>query len=158
MAKINSVGKFNCIVQEPKFGWFDQTSKGTNYVKITCKVDDSSSHEHGNEITYYGYLSPKAIDSTEKQLVKAFGDGWQWAKIPFAGKKCEIVTEEEEYNGKRQIKAKYINPIGKGSSESDRSPEEAKKLSAQIARELPKRNPQGFVEKTVTEDGEDIPF
>lgn len=159
MPKINSVGTFKCIVQEPKTGWFDTTSKGTNYIKIICLVDDPSSHEHGNFIVWNGYLSSKAIDGTEKQLIKAFGNDWTWAKPPFAGKPCNIVTEEEEYNGKTQIKAKYINPPG-GETQSDRSPEEAKKLSAKIAASLPTRNSSTstHTEKTKTDDGDDIPF
>jgi hypothetical protein len=159
MPLIKSVGTFKCIVQTPKTGWFDQTSKGTKYIKIVCQVDDPASHEHGNSIVWNGYLSIKAIDGTEKQLVKAFGDDWTWAKIPFSGMQCEVVTEEEEYNGKKSIKAKYINAPGKSANpQSERSPEEAKRFSAEIARSLPARNSVERVEKTITEDGDDIPF
>jgi hypothetical protein len=159
MPLIKSVGTHKCVVQTPKTGWFDQTSKGTNYIKLVCQVDDPASPEHGNSIVWNGYLSTKAIEGTEKQLVNAFGNDWTWAKPTFAGKRCDIVSEEEEYNGKKSIKARYVNAPGKTpSSQPERSPEEAKRISTEIARSLPARNPADYVEKTTTEDGDDIPF
>jgi hypothetical protein len=159
MPLLKSVGTFKCIVKTPQTGWFDVSSKGTNFIKLVCQVDDPTSHEHGNSIVWNGYLSPKAIDGTEKQLVKAFGNDWTWSKIPFSGMQCEVVTEEEEYNGKKSIKAKYINAPGKSTNpQSERSPEEAKRISTEIARSLPSRNPATYVMKTKTEDGDDIPF
>ena len=69
--------------------------------------------------------------------------------------KCVIVAEEEEYNGKTQIKARYLNAVGGGSK---RSANDALAISAAIAKELPARTPSNPSTALATEEDDEIPF
>jgi hypothetical protein len=149
--KLDATGEYRCKVVAPQYGWFDETAKGSRYIKLPCEVIDG---EHaGKRIVWMGYLTEKAYENTEKALAEAFGDQWTWTNIPFAGKECSIVAEEEEYNGKKQIKAKYLNSIH-GIAPS-KSKDESLATSDKIAKELPKR---GTTTKTHDEEDSEIPF
>ena len=153
--KLDAVGSFECIVESPQYGWFDETSKGSKYIRIPCVVDEEGPHK-GKKITWLGYLTSKAYENTEKVLEEVFGSNWTWTKIPFAGKRVIIVTEEEEYNGKLQIKARYLNSID--GAPSSRSTEDAIIFSETIAKELPARTPSKPSPALAKEDDDDIPF
>lgn len=158
-------GTFACIVNAPVYGWFDETSKGSRYVKIPCEVNEPGTPHHGKKIAYIGYLTSRAIDNTEKILCEVFGTDWTWTNPPFAGKNVVIVAEAEEYNGKTKIKAKYINAPGSIPT-TKRSPEEAQNLSQSIADSLPPRLLSNAAQPALTKqpykstdlDGDDIPF
>lgn len=148
--KLDAVGTFECIVEAPQLGWFDKSSKGSPYIRIPCVVDENGPH-NGKKITWLGYLTSNAYEKTEETIADVFGKNWTWSNIPFAGKRVIIVTEEEEYNGKKQIKAKYLNALGGGQPKRDIK--EALKISNEIAESLPKRE---F--KPSLEDEQEIPF
>lgn len=151
--KLDATGEFRCKVVAPQYGWFDETAKGSRYIKLPCEVIDG---EHaGKRIVWLGYLTEKAYQSTERSLAEAFGDQWTWTNIPFAGKECIIVAEEEEYNGKIQIKAKYLNSIH--GIATGKSKDESLATSEKIAKELPKRGTTKPT-KTHDEEGDEIPF
>lgn len=151
--KLDATGEFRCKVIAPQYGWFDETSKGSKYIKIPCEVVEGP--HAGKRIVYLGYLTEKAYESTERTLAEVFGDKWTWTKIPFDGMECIIVAEEEEYNGKTQIKAKYLNSIN--GVQSGKSKDESLALSEKIAKELPKRSSTPIT-KTHDDDGDEIPF
>ena len=150
--KLDAVGTFECIVEAPQYGWFDETSKGSKYIKVPCVVDEAGPHK-GKKIPWLGYLTSKAYENTEKVLADVFGNNWTWTNIPFAGKRVVIVTEEEEYNGKTQIKVKYLN----STSGPKRSSEDALATSAAIAKQLPARVPSTSP-ALAKEDDDEIPF
>lgn len=151
--KLDATGEFRCKVVAPQYGWFDQSTKGSKYIKIPCEVIEGP--HAGKRIVYLGYLTEKAYESTERTLVEAFGENWTWTKIPFDGMECLIVTEEEEYNGKSQIKAKYLNSIH--GIKTSKSMEESVAKSYSIAKELPKRSSTPIT-KTHDDDDQEIPF
>jgi hypothetical protein len=64
---------------------------------------------------------------------------------------CVIVAEEEEYNGKTQIKAKYLNSVN--GIATGKSKDESLATSEKIAKALPSRGT-----KTHDEEGDEIPF
>jgi hypothetical protein len=148
--KLDAVGTFECIVEAPQLGWFDKSSKGSQFIRIPCVVDEAGPHK-GKKITWLGYLTSNAYERTEEVLADVFGSNWTWSKIPFAGKRVIIVAEEEEYNGKTQIKAKYLNGVGGGQPKRDQK--EALKTSNEIAASLPKRE-----YKPSLEEADEIPF
>lgn len=149
--KLDVAGTFDCVVEAPQLGWFDKSSKGSDFIRIPCVVTEEGPHK-GKKITWLGYLTSKAYESTERTLADIFGENWTWNKIPFAGKPIVVVAEEEEYNGKTQIKAKYINAPGWAGAQK-RDTAEALKLSEQIASSLPKRGT-----KPLLEEADEIPF
>ena len=151
--KLDAVGTFECEVVAPEYGWFDESSKGSKYIKIPCKVIEPGIHE-GKRIAWIGYLTSKAYETTEKILSDVFGDNWTWTKIPFAGMKCVIVAEEEEYNGKTTIKARYLNAVGG----PKRSADEALSISDSIAKSLPNRGTTTSKPELATGEEDDIPF
>lgn len=151
---INEVGNFRCKVETPKYGWFDETSKGSKFIRIPCVCSQPESKQHGKIIYWQGYLTSNAIDKTEQTLVKVFGDDWTWANINFVGKDVDVVVEEEEYNGKKQFKARWINPPGENKPTRDAS--EAKALSDKIAASLPPRSASPALDNL--EEEENIPF
>jgi hypothetical protein len=150
--KLDATGEFRCKVVAPQYGWFDETAKGSKYIKLPCEVLDG---EHaGKRIVWLGYLTEKAYQSTERSLAEAFGDKWTWTNIPFAGMECIIVAEEEEYNGKKQIKAKYLNSVN--GIATGKSKDESLATSEKIAKALPSRGTKPT--KTHDEEGDEIPF
>lgn len=150
---INEIGNFRCKVEAPKYGWFDETKNGNQYIQITCVCVQPESKQYGKSITWRGYLNSKNIDKTEKSLIKVFGNDWQWANINFVGKKIDVVVEEEERDGKKQFKARWLNPPGENKPTRDAA--EANALSDKIAASLP---PRSASPKDPLEDADDIPF
>ena len=150
---INEIGNFRCKVEAPKYGWFDETKNRNPYIKINCVCTQPESRQHGKSITWKGYLNSKNIDATEEKLIQIFGNDWTWANINFAGKEVDVVVEEEEYNGKKQFIARWLNVPGENKPTRDAA--EAKALSDKIAASLP---PRSASPKDPLEDAEDIPF
>ncbi len=145
ICKLDVAGTFECEVVAPEYGWFDESSKGSKYIKVPCIVTEEGPHK-GKRIAWKGYLTSKAYQTTEKILADVFGDRWTWTKIPFAGMKCVIVAEEEEYNGKIQIKARYLNSVG------------ALSISNSIAKSLPSRGTTTSKPELATAEEDEIPF
>ncbi len=119
MAKyISEVGSYRCMVMDPPNGqWFGESEeKKTPYIAIRAVVNDPDSDQHGAEITYYAWLSDGAFDRTIKGLSELFGwngdmEALAAGEVTFTGQECTIVTESEEYDGKKRIRAKWLNSV-----------------------------------------------
>jgi hypothetical protein len=108
---IDQVGSFLCTVKRPPNGWLDETQSGTPFIRIPCIVTEAGD-QYRREIVWRGYLSEKAKPRTVETLIKAFDWNGDWDDIDsFADIEVIIVTEEEEYNGKTMIKAKWLNSL-----------------------------------------------
>lgn len=112
---IDEAGTYFCKVKEPGNGWIDKSKTGTPFVRIPCIVDDPESPQHGREIVWKGYLSEAAEQKTRQRLERAFGINWSYSSLcdgraSFAGQRCRIAVEAEEYQGKTYYKAKWLNP------------------------------------------------
>ena len=131
-----------------------------------------------NTITAYLATSEKAWPYTEKSLINCGWDptfrGYLFEELnedpsPIAGNEVDIVTEEEEYEGKRRMKVKWINAPGAGIERME--PAEAQSFAERLRARLlsgnaqPKRNGNAqpateyrpkFEDSTVGED--DLPF
>jgi len=112
---VTEVGKFIAVVKTPGNGWFGEAgAKLSPFIRIPLLVKDGD--QTGREIVWRGYITPGAFDNTIKTLTKAFGwDGdiealTEGTTDPFTGKECSITTEEEEYNGEKRIKVRWLNP------------------------------------------------
>lgn len=91
----------------------------TGVGQIVVGFEDSD----GNTISAYLFTSDKAWEYTAEKL-KTLGwdpreNGYMFEELnadpsPIAGNEVDIVTEEEEYEGKRRMKVKWINAPGLG--------------------------------------------
>lgn len=115
-------GTFLCKVTAPSNGWFGESSKGVPFLRIPLLVIEDGDCE-GDQTVFQGWLTDKALDRTIKNLAEVFGwDGdlevlaKQLNTGPFVGKECQIVCENEEYNGKTHVKIKWLNPAGSSGS------------------------------------------
>lgn len=114
-------GKYQCVVLAPFNGWFGESGeKNTPFIRLNLRVIEDGEAE-GDELEWQGWLSEKALARTCKNLAEVFGwDGdlealaGQLKTGPFVGKPCSVVTEFEEYNGKKRIKIKWLNSAGGG--------------------------------------------
>ena len=123
---INEAGSFLCQVVEPPNGsWFGESpEKKTPFIAIRAVVNDETSRQHGNEITWQGWLSEGAFDRTIKDLSEVFGFDGDLESLAsgdggFVGMECMIVVESESYNApdgtvKETYKAKWLNAPGSG--------------------------------------------
>jgi hypothetical protein len=115
---IDKAGTYLCKVKNPGNGWLDKTkTTGTPFVRVPCIVDDLESPQHGREIVWRGYLTEAAERKTRERLERAFGINWDYASLcdgraSFAGQRCRITVEEEEWKGEVRFKAKWLNPEG----------------------------------------------
>jgi len=112
-------GKFPCVVTQPTGGWLTtRGAKETPAIRIPLLVNTGP--QEGKKITWFGYLTDASVEFTVRALAKAFGfDGdlaaLQEGTTNFAGIECQVVTEWEEWEGEKRLKAKYINS-NRGSS------------------------------------------
>jgi hypothetical protein len=112
---LRSAGTFTCKVEMPASGWLAEIGeKNTPCVQIPLVV--CAGPMEGKRITYFAWLTPNAIERTLRTLYDCFqfnGDFEVLAKDPngFAGFKCRLVTEMENYKGEIRCNTKWLNPI-----------------------------------------------
>lgn len=91
----------------------------TPAVVLTFAFQEDGEHR---ELTWYGYLSEKAIDRTMKSLIIAGFNGDYLRNLcepnAFEEKEVSIVVEHETYEGKTRAKIKWINEPGAGQFKS----------------------------------------
>lgn len=169
---LSTAGEFNCLVHKPESGWFGESGvKKTPYVRLDLEVVDDP-EESGSRITWYGYLSEKALEHTVAKLTETFdfnGDlnALYTGTETFDGKMCQITTEFEEYDGKDRLKVKWLNPPGYARQAQPSMDE--KSLGSLLARINGKSKAAALAAKSVTkpsakpvaaakENGDDVPF
>lgn len=116
---LETVGSFECVVNDPgDAGWFAESKQQqTPYIRIPFTVTEGPAK--GRIGVYQAWLTDSAFDNTIKRLKEVFAfDGDLEAlynrRVSFAGKKCNIQTEAETYQGKTKIKIAWLNPPGGG--------------------------------------------
>lgn len=130
-------GKFNCVVLAPVNGWFGESGQNsTPFLRIPLQVTDPGECQ-GETIDFVGWLSERAFEKTIARVSEVFdwdGDLELLANLldtgPFVGKACSIVTEEEEYNGKKSVKIKWLNRAGPPPMEKSAAQSLAQRLNA----------------------------
>lgn len=166
-----TAGQFNGLVHKPEAGWFGESGvKKTPYIRLDLEVMDDP-EETGKRISWYGYLSDKALDNTIQKLVDAFdfsGDlnALYTGQDTLAGKLCQFTTEFEEYDGKDRLKVKWLNPIGY--AKPPQPSMDGKALSSLLARINGKSKAAALAAKSVmkpsvavkkdAEQTDDVPF
>ncbi|WP_043588467.1 hypothetical protein [Geminisphaera colitermitum] len=107
MKALQEKGQFPATASNTQFG---QSDTGSEFIQITFTTDE---HE---TITAWRYLTPAAFEYTVQNLREVFGidnDAEKWPS-QIDGKRCSIVTEFEQYDGKDRLKVRYINTEGGG--------------------------------------------
>jgi hypothetical protein len=133
---LKTEGRFDGVAFKPEGGWFFQTPSGKWGLHVGLRVTDDVSEE-GKCITWTGWLSDKAMPFTIKTLREAFGfngdlNALQDGKVTFADMPCSFTTANEDYNGKTNLKVKWLNPINKQSSTPALASDEVKAFIATI--------------------------
>jgi hypothetical protein len=180
---ITEAGDYIAKVKTPMIkGWFGEAGKNQSpFIRIPLIVDDPESAQHGREIVWRGYLTENALERTVKTLVKAFEFDGDLESVEerngaqFNGKLCRIVCEEEEWEGVKRVKARWLNPVDndaampreKVSSLLSKINSRARSIAAEPdAEESPKSSAPRTTKKPVVkhtpkthdEDGDEIPF
>lgn len=114
-------GRYICKVKAPNNGWFGEAGENsTPFIRIPLIITEEGDNE-GHEVTYQAWITDKSLERTIKTLAEVFGwDGdiealaKQTTTGPFVGKPCSIVTEEEDYNGKKRVVIKWLNSADGG--------------------------------------------
>ncbi len=109
------VGKHLCKVTAPSNGWIGEAgNKNTPFIRIPLVVMEGPCE--GEETVFQAWISDSALEATIKSLSEAFGWNGDLARLakqvtdgPFVGKLCRLTCEEEEYNGKKSVKNKWLN-------------------------------------------------
>lgn len=160
-------GTFECEVTKPDWGWLQRSKdKGTPYICLPLEVIGKDV-DAGKTIAWNGWLSDKAFDRTIDTLIEVFGFDGDMARFHDGGQglegmKCQIVTEFQEYNGKKYTKVKYLNKAGYVHEVSKLDADEAKKIITQFSGRAKKRalaaksNTQSPA--TPKDEDDDIPF
>ncbi len=104
MPLINTTGRHEVTVKSATFG---ESNKGTPFLELCFENHD------GDNISGWLYLSESALKNSVKTLRETFhfDNNFETLPVQVEGKKCAIVIEEEEYDGKPRLKVKWINPI-----------------------------------------------
>ena len=155
MTMIQTEGKFPCVVTD---AMLTTSSGGHPQIALVVEVDDESSDEHKHAITWYGSFSPAAIGYTVEALVKACGysgngaDLWQFLD-EVRGKRVQIVTAFDTYQGKTRFKVKWLNPLTSAPSEG-----EQQKLAAMLAGAIDQYRSGKVTAKADPASQDEIPF
>ena len=117
MTQLNVAGKFTAKVLASNTYIWESEKTGTFAVMLPLEVTDGGNA--GETITWFGYISDAAVDFSAKALAEAFGYAGDFEDLyrgvcPFVGKECNIVAEFEDYNGKPQLKVRYLNALHRG--------------------------------------------
>lgn len=116
-------GKHKCKVLLPDNGWFGESGeKKTPFFRLPLLI--TSGPCEGERIEWTGWLTSTAAEGTLKRLAEVFG--WDENTTltggdPFVGKECSIEVEEDEYNGHKRMRVKWLNrasspPLAEGSA------------------------------------------
>lgn len=103
MKALQEKGQFPATASNTQFG---QSDTGSEFIQITFTTDE---HE---TITAWRYLTPAAFEYTVQNLREVFGidnDAEKWPS-QIDGKRCSIVTEFEQYDGKTASKSATSTP------------------------------------------------
>lgn len=131
---LNSAGTFDCRVEMPATGWFVEIgAKATPCVRIPLVVCEGPLA--GQRATFHAWLTPNAFERTLATLAACFrfdGDFAALAADPhgFAGMKCRVVTEMEEFQGRFQCKVKWLNASG----QLHEKPLDARRVASLVSR------------------------
>lgn len=142
-------GVYKVVVRDHYLG--KSKDKGTPFIAIEFEEDNDIEPQ---SITWFGYITDKTVERVVKTIEEL---GWTGddilqldhprkeenegdSRFDLRGKKCEIVVESEEYNGKTYHKVKWIN-VGKNGSTLGNALDanEAKSISRLVKAHIGKR-------------------
>lgn len=109
MSKLEKVGTFKAKALRFKT---DPSSGGTPRVSVEFSVTEGP--EAGSTIWWDGWLTDKAQERTCESLMHCGWTGADFETLPGLGTQdVELVCEEEEYQGKKTVKVKWVNDPGR---------------------------------------------
>lgn len=129
-------GKYQCQVLAPINGWFGEAGRNrTPFIRLPLRVIEGASANE--EVDFEAWISDRALTNTCKNLANVFGwDGDIEALAdhlttgPFIGMECEIVVEEDTYEGKTRNVIKWLNAAGGKSMDAGAAKTLAQRIAA----------------------------
>lgn len=95
-------------------GDFGLSSKNTEQIAVRFQVTDGPNE--GATLTWYGFFNTP--ENAKRAMESLRRCGWRTDDVTdLAGlgeKEVEVVVEEEEYQGKKRLKVRWINDLGGG--------------------------------------------
>ena len=94
-----------------------ETKSGSPQAFIKFEITETG---EANYITWFGSMSEKAIERTVAALVTAGFQGNDFSDLEkkfnevFSPKTVQLTLADEEFNGKSQLKVKWVNPTSQG--------------------------------------------
>lgn len=161
---IDKPGKYICTVKAPGNGWLDHPEGKAPFIRIPCIVDMPESDQHGYESVWYGYLSEKSRERTEETLKQVFQWDGNWdnedSLDAFIGRRVRLQCDESEWQGKTQVKARWLNPLAtKREKNRDEYDKKRKSVLEQLKKDYPHLAIGGkHTPKTHDDEGDAIPF
>ena len=174
---VDRAGIFTCEVEEPEDWIGESGTKQTPFLRLVLKVV-TPGDQAGKILVHRGWLSENAIDRTIANLAEVFdwdGDIVSLAnrRTSLAGKQCDVVADEEIYDGKRRVKVSWVNRVGAtGGNSTDAM--DSNKLNDLLKRvggrakavakatlageKKPKAELPALSTKTKDDDGDEVPF
>ena len=161
---IDKPGKYICTVKAPGNGWLDHPEGKAPFIRIPCIVDMPESDQHGCESVWYGYLTEKSRERTEETLKQVFQWDGNWDNEDgldaFIGRRVRLQCDESEWQGKTQVKARWLNPLA---TKREKNREEYDKKRKSVLEQLKKDYPHLAIggkhtPKTHDDEGDTIPF
>lgn len=119
--------KYRARAKEWSLGY---ASTGTPQVAVYFEFLDEGV---GGGITWFGFLSEKALESTVRGLRNCGWEGDELADLTGLDKnEVELVVEMEEYNGQTRPKVRWVNRAGGAAVKNAMGEDEAKAFSANL--------------------------
>lgn len=146
-------GRYLAIVKESK-SWVYLSKDDKPSVVIGMVIDHGQGDNSGTEITWFGSLSTdKGRQITQDQLKRCFDWDWDSAaladgRVPFAGKEVEVVIEWNDWNGKKSLKAQWLNNPNAPESTVAQDPAKIRSILGALDRGM-KANARGLAAKAV---------
>lgn len=169
-AKPSEPGRYLAVVKDSK-NWVFLSKEDKPSVMLSLVLDHGQGENSGTEITWFGGLSTdKGRQNTQDQLKRCFD--WDWdssqladGRVPFAGKEVEVTIEWNEWNGKRNLRANWINNPNAPEATVTQDPAKIRSILSALDRGM-KANARGMAAKPATPGrtdpvelaDDDIPF
>ena len=174
--KVTQPGRYLAVVQERTSYVLLKDDQAS--IIIPLFIEDGQGENSGCEAIWFGGLSSeKQVKFTRDMLKRCFD--WDWDgdaladnTVPFAGRQVDVVLEWNDYNGKRTLRASYINnpdaqpevhdpnKIRSILGALDRQLKAAARSQVKVATPTPVRTPRTTVRASdpIEYQDDDIPF
>jgi hypothetical protein len=108
-----------------------RTSKGNPQVAVEFMLLDE--HVHGQRITWFGFFTDRTYERTIQSLRHCGWEGDDLSELGSVGSTdCRLDIGYEEYDGKQQLRVRWVNSLSGVVVQSPMTTDEAKLFAAEM--------------------------